>query len=139
MTDDIKNFEDAKRVLLTLPNQCTGRPMAICETGEHYKEIRLQVLARPADVGVVAALLSKEFVRTVMSYLDDRQGTIYWRIKPEFAIEPYQVFQFYSENGPDKDFLIDKLGYADKNWFSLGAYCRLCRSEKPAVFEEYAA
>ena len=137
--NEIKGFEDAKRFLLTLPNQCSGRAMITCETGEQYKEFRLTALARPSDVGTISGVLSNDFVRIVLAYFDERDGTIYWRVKPCFSIEPHQVWQFDCENGPDKDFIRDKLGYADKEWVAVKAYCRVCRSDKPAIYDEVAA
>lgn len=136
---EINGFEDAKRFLLTLPNQCTGRAMLTCETGEDYKEFRRVALSRPSDVAIISQSLASDFVHELQRYFAENKGTIYWRCKPEFRIEPHQVFQFYCEDGPDKDFILDKRGYADKDWVALKAYCRVCRSDKPAIYEEKAA
>lgn len=136
---EIKTFADVRRKLLTLPNQCNGNIAYACETGEEYREFLVACPSRPGDVLAVEKCLSTMFDQIVFEYLNRTKGTIYWRVKPEFFIEPYQVMITECDNGTDKDFITEKKGYADKNWVMLKAYCRVVRSDRPAIYNEAAA
>ena len=137
--EEFKTFADVEAWLATVPNQVTGQPMFICETGEPYMTVSTIIPVRRADFSVGLEAMCRSFQKQLAAYLNSREGTVYWRIKPEWNVVQWQVFMSYWPDGPDYDLVTDRKGIADKDWLLVKAYCRLCKSDKPAIKNEIAA
>ena len=54
-----------------------------------------------------------------------RPGAVIWRVHPEFETVTHPIFLRYGVDGPDKDYPIDKRGWADHRYAVVAAYARL--------------
>jgi len=129
----LQSFDELRRVLDNLPDQTDGDPCAICQIGELYIEFKVAMLARPGDEKIVERYVVYEMTRRLNEYLDERGGTIYWRIRFETDVDDHAETLRLDVNGPDRDFATDQRCIQDKNWRRVAAYCRLVRAKFPAM------
>lgn len=126
---DCTSFATLESWLRELPDQITGIPTAICQTGEPYVEFRERALARPSDAKVIESNVAERMSSRLREYLCERSGLIYWRVPFEYETKKHSVVVRYDESGPDKDFVSDRKCVMDHDWVCVSCYCRLYRAK----------
>lgn len=129
----LQTFEELKRALDEIPDQTDGDPCAVAQIGEMYLAFKVTMPARPGDEKLVERWVIEEASLRLNEYLDNRGGTIYWRLRPELVVENHEVVLHRDINGPDIDYITNERCIKDKNWRRVGFYCRLVRARMPAM------
>ena len=131
MRDLISTFVQLDEWLGGFPQQMTGIPLYVCQTGEQHVKFLESGLARPDDGKVVEAHVARAMQDRLAEYLKPRHGMIYWRTRFETSIEPHAVVKYFDENGPDVDPLMNRKCVMDRNWVRIACHCRLYRATIP--------
>ena len=130
--DKWATFDDVTEWCALLPDQQDGPPCSTCDTGEPYVELIHGIRCRnePFDVELATSDCCNGFLSILKDYLTQREGAIYWRIKPEIE---------YRDDGPDVDDLTDRRCVMDRRFAIVKIYSRLIRTNAPKVHDHRGA
>ncbi len=123
--------ELVKAIAWAFPDQVDGT-VELSQTGEAYTEFLAEHLFRPGDETIARRAAISSMMTQLNSYLRPRDGTIYWRFRPEEDVQDAPQIIEYTEDGTEADLMARKCR-KDHNWKRYSVYCRLLRSKWPVL------
>lgn len=83
------------------------------------------MLCRPADRALIEAHVCQDAYHNICQLLNRPEGTIHWRIRPEFYCGHFSLVTEYRADGPERCQATDRQCVMDHDWLLLKVYARM--------------